>query len=226
MKSGNIKPFVAVAVQWARAARFSVPSVRSGGFVAPHPCANLQNSFSSALGAVRTLHSRPVTALLSVGLDDAASKKSLPSNLPSEYAGSAQISLPVGQNVPQAITCDLEQLSNPTPKELLYSALSGCTVFTLKVYFENSKKKSPTLFHDLDMESMTCRVIENKDDHNKDKHVPTSLSIVINVATKNKDMQLSKDQERALLEAAKACPVKRMLNPSIKIETQIHVKNV
>jgi uncharacterized OsmC-like protein len=132
--------------------------------------------------------------------------------------------------------CDLQQSEQAAPKELLYSSLASCTVLTIEHYLRHSKlSKSPSitaLFQGLHIVAVECRVVEIMG--LKDAHVPVSLHMVVTLRVKEKatkdgnnydapngELPLSLAQQAALLRVSKFCPVKRMLDTSVSVNTSI-----
>ena len=98
--------------------------------------------------------------------------------------------------------------SNPTPKELLYSALSSCTIMTIRTYYNNCKKSSTSnLWLSGILDDIEVRVIENNDENN---HIPQSINLYIKLIG-----TLSIEQKGRLLTIANQCPVKQMIKANI-----------
>ena len=98
--------------------------------------------------------------------------------------------------------------SNPTPKELLYTALSSCTIMTMRTYYNNCKKgNASTLWSSGILNDIQVRVVEDNDANH---HVPKSIDIYIKLIG-----TLTTEQRKRLLIIANQCPVKQMINTNI-----------
>lgn len=160
----------------------------------------------------RNLHSRPVFAKMDF-------TKMLDPRLSNVERKDTTIELftnNVDGKTEKLADCDLAQKSNPAPKELLYAALSSCTVFTMKVYYENSRVAS-SLFKGLNVTSIDCEVTENASP--KNEHVPESLTMKITVTTKG--TALNESQLASFQNVIKKCPVKQLLDPKFSVQASI-----
>jgi uncharacterized OsmC-like protein len=107
--------------------------------------------------------------------------------------------------------------SHATPKELLYSSLCTCTLATLETFIANSRSLSQTWAASGTDLIDSVEAMEVMDDV-RDEHIPASIDLAIKL---RKDNGLTREQRDRLLMAASFCPVKRMLNPNIKISVSI-----
>lgn len=88
----------------------------------------------------------------------------------------------------------------PTPPEYLLTALASCTAITLRMYADHKK---------LDVERIHVQV-----DHDKQE-----FKSVFTVSV-SYEGNLDETQRQRFLEIAKACPVHKILNNPIQVETQ------
>lgn len=100
------------------------------------------------------------------------------------------------------IQCHL--VKGPSPKQLLYSSLATCTMYTLQTFILNSA-------WDVDSRNITCHVSEVMSPG--EQHLPAKLLLEIVVAQGS----MTAGQQRALIRASAFCPVKRMM--AVEIET-------
>lgn len=107
------------------------------------------------------------------------------------------------------IQCHL--VKGPSPKQLLYSSLASCTMYTLQTFVLNSAKSAPILWGDVDLRNITCHVSEVMSPG--EQHLPAKLLLEIVVAQGS----MTAGQQRALVRASAFCPVKRMM--AVEIET-------
>jgi putative redox protein len=95
----------------------------------------------------------------------------------------------------------------PTPKELLLSALGGCTRMTMQTVFFNSKWSNSTL------DNVSVIVEEHMTSDDTHTHIPCSISMHITLSG-----NLSRIQRDSLFRAAAKCPVKNMISDKIRID--------
>lgn len=91
----------------------------------------------------------------------------------------------------------------PSPPEYLMSALASCTAITLRMYADRKK---------LDVNKIKVKVVYSKEEY---KGVFT--------AEVSFEGKLDADQEKRFLEIAKMCPVHKILNNPIEIETKLAI---
>lgn len=93
----------------------------------------------------------------------------------------------------------------PSPKELLYSALASCTVLTIKAFYQNSSQGAPKIWGATTLESVTCICTEVMPPDG-DGHIADKVLIEITLIG-----TLSESNRESLIRASAFCPVKRML---------------
>lgn len=98
-----------------------------------------------------------------------------------------------------------------SPKELLYSSLSSCTIATIATFYANSKSSSAS-WADTSLDDIKVTVSEIM---GKDEHIPVSLRLSISLSGSG----LSASMKERLLKSASFCPVKRMMSSNIPIIT-------
>lgn len=91
----------------------------------------------------------------------------------------------------------------PSPPEYLMSALASCTAITLRMYADRKK---------LEVNKIKVKVVYSKEEY---KSVFT--------AEVSFEGKLEAEQEKRFLEIAKMCPVHKILNNPIEIETKLAI---
>ena len=94
------------------------------------------------------------------------------------------------------------QNSGATPREMLLASLASCTAITIKMY---ARRKE----WDVSGIEVHCELIENAD-----RKVPPKISRVVRMPS-----ALGPEQKERLLNVANACPVHKMLEASVDVET-------
>lgn len=91
----------------------------------------------------------------------------------------------------------------PSPPEYLMSALASCTAITLRMYADRKK---------LNVNKITVQVTHSKEEFKSLFTVEVSH-----------DGKMETDQENRFLEIGKMCPVHKILNSPIQIETKLAI---
>ncbi|HMV07532.1 MAG TPA: OsmC family protein [Cyclobacteriaceae bacterium] len=91
----------------------------------------------------------------------------------------------------------------PSPPEYLMSALASCTAITLRMYADRKK---------LNVSKITVQVTHSKEEFKSLFTVEVSY-----------DGKMEMDQEKRFLDIAKMCPVHKILNSPIQIETKLAI---
>lgn len=91
--------------------------------------------------------------------------------------------------------------SAPAPPEYLMSALASCTAITLRMYADRKK---------LEVRKIKVQVTYSKEEFKSLFTVEVSF-----------DGKMEKEQEKRFLDIAKLCPIHKILNSPIEIETKL-----
>lgn len=124
---------------------------------------------------------------------------------------SSTTTLKDGATIPGTLSCSERGEAHLSPKELLYSSLSSCTIATIRTFYSNSKQMS-SAWKQTSLEEITVQVQEIMS--TEDEHIPTSLRMTINLKGSN----LSDAMRDRLVQSSSFCPVKRMLSKDLPIE--------
>lgn len=93
--------------------------------------------------------------------------------------------------------------SAPSPPEYLMSALASCTAITLRMYADRKK---------LQVEKIKVKVSYSKEEYKS-----------VFLAEVSFEGKLDADQEKRFLDIARMCPVHKILNNPIEIETKLAI---
>ncbi len=93
--------------------------------------------------------------------------------------------------------------SAPSPPEYLMSALASCTAITLRMYADRKK---------LDVSKIKAQVTYAKEEFKSVFTVEVSY-----------EGKMEAEQEKRFLEIAKMCPVHKILNSPIELETKLSI---
>jgi putative redox protein len=91
----------------------------------------------------------------------------------------------------------------PSPPEYLMSALASCTAITLRMYADRK---------DLDVSKIKVQVVYSKEEFKSVFTVEVSF-----------EGKMEVEQEKRFLDIAKMCPVHKILNSPIEIETKLSI---
>lgn len=91
----------------------------------------------------------------------------------------------------------------PSPPEYLMSALASCTAITLRMYADRKK---------LEVDRIKVQVTYSKEEFKSLFTVEVSY-----------EGKLETEQEKRFLEIAKMCPIHKILNNPIKLETKLSI---
>lgn len=94
--------------------------------------------------------------------------------------------------------------SAPSPPEYLMSALASCTAITLRMYADRKK---------LEVNKIKVQVIYSKEEYKSVFTVEVSF-----------EGKMDAEQEKRFLEIAKMCPIHKILNSPIEIETKLTIR--
>ena len=160
-------------------------------------CCTFSNSFKQTFSKLRIVrhlaHAKPVTGFYDISSGE-------------------NISINISKSGASTLICNERSEALPSPKELLYSALSSCTVATIRKFYANSKRMSSSWKSTI-LEEIVVHVEEVMS--TQEEHIPQKVVLTIGL----KGTNLSDEVKARLVQSASFCPVKRMLSKELTIET-------
>jgi uncharacterized OsmC-like protein len=129
-----------------------------------------------------------------------------------DISSGEDISINISKSGSSTLICSEMSEALPSPKELLYCALSSCTVATIRKFYANSKRMSSS-WKSTTLEEIEVHVEEVMSAH--EEHIPQKVLLTIGL----KGANLSDEVKARLVQSSSFCPVKRMLSKELTIET-------